>query len=164
MYEINRDQAFVTSFGPFSDLSCKIVHWPRISGLPIRAKYKHFRTIWEHAFDNSPTDFNSSSLKWWSSRHGSGYFVELLRRFVRQLTMSFHTFLGMTFHVIGPRKRYSDVPSMVIFQLLLLKFWIQAWFKNCQQYLCLFHIVFWVHPRYTWSRNDVGSPKINFFV
>ena len=40
----------------------------RISGLPIRAKYKHFRTIWEHTCDNSPTDFiSSSSLKWWSS-------------------------------------------------------------------------------------------------
>ena len=35
----------------------------KISGLPIRAKYKHFRTIREHAFDISPTDFNSSSLK-----------------------------------------------------------------------------------------------------
>ena len=40
-----------------------------ISGLPIRAKYKHFRTIWEHTFENSPTDLNSS-LKWWSSMRG----------------------------------------------------------------------------------------------
>ena len=37
---------------------------------PIRAKYKHFRTIWEHICDNSPTDFISSSVKWWSSMHG----------------------------------------------------------------------------------------------
>ena len=28
----------------------------RISGLPIRAKYEHFRTIGEHTFDNFPTD------------------------------------------------------------------------------------------------------------
>ena len=42
----------------------------RISGRPIRAKYKHFRTIWDHTCDNSPTDFISSSLKWWSSMHG----------------------------------------------------------------------------------------------
>ena len=34
----------------------------------------------------------------------SRYFVELLSRLVRQLTMSFHTFLGMTFHIIGPRR------------------------------------------------------------
>ena len=31
---------------------------------------KNFRTIWEHTFDNSPMDFNSSSLKRWSSMHG----------------------------------------------------------------------------------------------
>ena len=42
----------------------------KTSGRPILAKYKHFRTIWEHVFDNSPTDFVSSSLKWWSSMHG----------------------------------------------------------------------------------------------
>ena len=35
----------------------------RTSGLPIRAKKKHFRTIWEHSCDNSPTDFNSSSCQ-----------------------------------------------------------------------------------------------------
>ena len=38
--------------------------------LPIRAKYKHFSTLWEHTCDNSPTGFVSSSLKWWSSMHG----------------------------------------------------------------------------------------------
>ena len=27
-----------------------------ISGLPIRAKYRDFRTIWEHTCDTSPTD------------------------------------------------------------------------------------------------------------
>ena len=42
----------------------------KISGLPIRAKYRHFKTICGQTFDNSPTDFNSSSLKWWSSMHG----------------------------------------------------------------------------------------------
>ena len=39
-------------------------------------------------------------------------------------------------------KKYEDFLSMVIFQLLLRKFWIQTWFCNCQQYLCLFHTVF----------------------
>ena len=54
-------------------------------------------------------------------------------------------------------KKYTDFSSMVIFLLLLRKFWIQTWFCNCQQYFCLFHICLWVHPRDTWSRNDVGS-------
>ena len=40
----------------------------------------------------------------------SRYFIELLHRLVCQLTISFHTFLGMTFHVIGRRKirRFSE--------------------------------------------------------
>ena len=44
----------------------------RISGLlPMRAKYKHFRSIFEQTFDNSPTDFSSASLNWWSSMDGA---------------------------------------------------------------------------------------------
>ena len=40
----------------------------------------------------------------------SGYFVELLRRLVRQLTIPFHTFLGMTLHVIDHEgmRRFSE--------------------------------------------------------
>ena len=34
----------------------------------------------------------------------SRYFVELLSRLVCQLTISFHTFLGMTVHAIAPRR------------------------------------------------------------
>ena len=33
-----------------------------MSGLPIRAKYKHLKTMCEHTFDNSPTDSSSSFL------------------------------------------------------------------------------------------------------
>ena len=43
-------------------------------------------------------------------------------------------------------KKYTNFPIMVIFQWLLRKFWIQTWFCNCQQYLCLFHIVFECTP------------------
>ena len=128
----------------------------RISGLPIHAKYKHVRTIWEDTFNNSPTDFSSSSsvvvIDVWTR-----YFVELLSCPVCQLTISFHTFRGMTFHIVGHR-RNKDFPSMVIFQLLLLKFWIQTWLCNCQQYLCLFHIVFQCIPSFH-DQENVGSPK-----
>ena len=57
MYEINR----------FWRLSQALVHFVidlaslftdhKMSGRPIRAKYKHFRTICEQTSDNSPTDF-----------------------------------------------------------------------------------------------------------
>ena len=50
-------------------------------------------------------------------------------------------------------KKYADFPSMVIFQLLLRKFWIRTWFCNCQQHLCFFHIVF----KYTPGTHDRGK-------
>ena len=63
----------------FNRLSQALVHFVinranliadhNISGRPILAKYKHFRTISEHTFDNPPTDFNSSFWKWWSSTY-----------------------------------------------------------------------------------------------
>ena len=34
-----------------------------MSGLPIRAKYKHFKTICEHTLDNSQIDSSSSFLE-----------------------------------------------------------------------------------------------------
>ena len=62
-FEINR----------FSRLSQALVHFVmdrtslftdhKISGRPILARYNHFRTIGEQVLDNSPRDFNSSSLK-----------------------------------------------------------------------------------------------------
>ena len=58
---------------------------------PIRAKFRHFRTICAHTYDNSPTDPNSSSFMTWSCN-----FVLLLSCFVRECTISFHTFLCMT--------------------------------------------------------------------
>ena len=48
-------QAFGTSFCPFCHS---------------RAKVQHFRTIWEHTVDNSPTHPISSCLNWWSSMRG----------------------------------------------------------------------------------------------
>ena len=70
IYEINRFRRLSHVLAHFVIDRASLFTDHRISGLPIRAKYKHFITIWEHTFDNSPTDFNSSSLKWWSSMHG----------------------------------------------------------------------------------------------
>ena len=63
-------QAFVTGLGPLCYGSCEFIHWPWNIRWSNFARCKHFRTIWEHVFDNSPTDSVSSSLKWWSSMHG----------------------------------------------------------------------------------------------
>ena len=50
-------------------------------------------------------------------------------------------------------KKYKDFPSMVMFQLLLRKFWIRTWLYICQQYPCSFHTVF----EYTTVVRDLGK-------
>ena len=70
IYEINRFRRLSQALVHFVIDRASLFTDHRISGLPILAKYKNFRTIWDDTFDNSPTDFNSSSLKWWSSMHG----------------------------------------------------------------------------------------------
>ena len=68
MYEIN----LASSLSPpvhFGDWSSKFVHW-WTSGLPIRARYKHVKTMCEQTADNSPTDSSSSCMNWWSSKKG----------------------------------------------------------------------------------------------
>ena len=70
MKEIIRDKCLSQALVHFVIDRASLFTDHTISGRPIRAKYKHSRTIWEHICDNSPTDFISSSLKWWSSMHG----------------------------------------------------------------------------------------------
>ena len=71
IYEINRFRRLSQALVHFVMDRASLFTDHRISGLPKRTKYKHFRTIWEHVLNNSPTDFVSSSLKWWSSMHGA---------------------------------------------------------------------------------------------
>ena len=69
IYEINRFRRLSQALVHFVMARASLFIDHKISGRPILATYKHFRTIWEHTCDNSPTDFVSSS-KWWSSMHG----------------------------------------------------------------------------------------------
>ena len=133
----------------------------RILGFPTRAKIQHFRTIWEHTFWQVSHGFHFFFLEMMVVNGWSWYFVELLSRFVRQLTISFHTFPWHDLPCRRTTKKYENFPSIVIFQLLQQKFWIQTWFGNCQKYLCLFHIVF------QYSTHDRGKMlvlPINSFV
>ena len=93
----------------------------------------------------------------------SRYFVELLSRLVRQLTISFPTLLCMTQPCHKTMKKYEDFEGMVISLLLPQKFAIQTWFCNCPQYLCLFRIVVECSPDF----HDLGNMlvlQINFFI
>ena len=104
-WEIKRAMRLSQDFVHFVTARASLFTDHKISSLPIRAKYRHFRTICEQTVDNSPTDSLSSSLNWWSSMHG----VATLKScwvvwFICKFAVSFHTFLRVTFHVIGPRR------------------------------------------------------------
>ena len=70
MYEIKRAKRLSQALVHLVTARATVFTDHKISGPPMRAKYMHFRTIWAHTFDNSPTDPINSSLKWWSSTHG----------------------------------------------------------------------------------------------
>ena len=88
----------------------------------------------------------------------SRYFVELLRRLVGQLTISFHTLLCMTSHVIRPSKKYEDFEGMVISLLPRGNSRFEHGSVIVHNFFLIWHCR-WVQPKYTWSTKDVGSPK-----
>ena len=60
MYEIKRAERLSQALVHVVTARASLFGDKRVSG---RARHKHFRTICEHTFDNSPTDSGSSSLK-----------------------------------------------------------------------------------------------------
>ena len=97
-------QAFVTSSGPFRNRSCKFVHWPENIKSSITCQVQAFQNNFRGYFWQFSHGFQFFFLEMMVVNAWSWYFVELLSRLVCQLTISFTTFLGMTFHVIGPRR------------------------------------------------------------
>ena len=92
----------------FWDRSCKFVHWPWNIGSSNTCQVQIFQNnlgayLWQfsHGFHFFFEMMVISAWNW--------YFVELLSRPARQLTISFHTSLGMTFHVIGPRRNTKSL-------------------------------------------------------
>ena len=136
-----------------------------MSGTPIRAKYRHFRTICEQTVDNSPTD-PISSFFWWSSRHGVCDVVYLLRCFIRQLSISLHSFLCMTFHITAPSGNVCA--KFLRIRLLFFRscrdFGIQTYFYNCPQYLCFLDSLVEYNPDRHGQGMMSGLPKSTSFT
>ena len=122
MYEINRFRRLSQALVHFVMDRASLFTDHRISGRPIRAKYRHFRTIWEHTCDNSPTDFISSSLKWWSSMHATCWLTHNIAPHISLHDPPYHKTM----------KKYEDSEGMVVSLFLPRKCWIQTWFCSCQ--------------------------------
>ena len=89
----------------------------------------------------------------------SRYFVELLSRLVCQLTISFHTLLRMTIHVIIPWRNTKILRELKFVCSSPQKFAIRTWFWYCPQYHCLFHIVFECSPSIHDPRKTLVLPN-----
>ena len=130
-YEINRFRSLSHALVHFVIDRASLFNDQRTSSLPIRAKYKTFRTIWQHTCDNSPQDFIDA---------GSRYFCRvvesycLLTRNVAPHISSHDPPCHKTM------KKYEDFEGMVISLLLPRKFAIRTWFCNCPQYLGFFTV------------------------
>ena len=75
-------------------------------------------------------------------------------------------FLGISFHVVRTmRPLLGEVsPALVFFQLLWQKFVIRTFSLHWSTIFSFALHSRWVHPKYTWSRYDVGSPRSTSFI
>ena len=154
MYEINRFRRLPQALVHFVIDLASLFTDHRISDLPIRSKYKHFRKIWEHTCDNSSNKFH---FFFFFEVVVIGCMELVLCGIVEPSCLLTHSIVPhISWHDLPYRRttmRFENSESMEIFQLLLRKFWIQTWLCNCPQYLCLFHNVFECSP----SIHDQGT-------
>ena len=126
----------------------------RISGRPIRAKYKHFRqfeTILQHI----------SILLLYSGGHRCREWI--LCRVVESSCLLTHN-IAPHISLHDPpyhktMKKYEDFEGMIVSLFPPRKFAIHTWFCNCPQYFDLLRIDVECTPSIHDSRKDVGSPK-----
>ena len=124
----------------------------------ILSRYKHFRTIWEHVFENSPTNF--VQLLW---SDGQSIHEKILCGVVESSYFLTHNFAprisSRDFPYPKTMKKYEDFEGMEIFPLHQQKFTIQTWLCTCPQYLYLFRIVFENIPSLHDPRKMLVLPK-----
>ena len=119
-------QAFVTCCGPFRTWSCKFVHWPKNIRSSNKCQVQAFQNnleayLWQFSYRFHFFLFKVEVIDAWSR-----YFVELLSRLVCQLTISLHTFLRMTFHIIRP---WRNTKILGVWKFCSSTCW-NSWFKH----------------------------------
>ena len=82
MYEIKRARLLSHALVHFVIARANLLTDHRISGLPLRAKYRHFRTSWEHYIWQSSKGFQFFFFELMVIKTWCWYFVKLLNCFV----------------------------------------------------------------------------------
>ena len=135
----------------------RLVHWVtaraslftdhKISGLPMRAKY---RLLFE----------NNLGANFWRFSNRSPVLLKLMVVNAQGCDFSLH---DLPYHRTMKRCSRQVYLYLVAFLKIQQRFWIETYFYNCPQYLCLVWHSRWIQPKSTWSKNDVGSPKSTCF-
>ena len=161
-------KAFVTGSSPFCDSSCKFVYGPKECEV---YQFAPGTSIWRHCVSilwRILRPFPVLPFWSWSSKHGVGKLYNcsvFLLASSRYLSMHFFAWPSITYDpatVCGwgfsHPGNFSVAPVEIRGSNIFLYFSIILSFDlhSC-----------WVHPEYTWSRNEFGSPRptsfINFF-
>ena len=176
MFQIKRTKRLSQAPVHFVSARAGLLTDQKMSGLPILTEYTQFNIIREQTSASSPTDSTSSCLNWWSSRQGLD-FVQLLHLIVCQFAVSLGTFLRVSFHVMRPSDRLRVNDHAIVFpwdfsqpgdlSVALAEIRDSNIFLYSSLIFSFDLHSHWVRKKYTWSRNDVGSPWstsfINFF-
>ena len=131
----------------------------RMSGPPIRAKYTHLKTIWEHTSDTSATVSNSSWRCDLQSKAAELCTIAPSLLFASSQYLSTHFFACPSMsqdHAIvfawgfsHPGNCSVAVADIRDSNISLFWFIVSSFGLHSR----------WVHPTYTWSRNDVRSSR-----
>ena len=155
--------AFVTGFGPFCNRSCKFcsltIEYQVFQSVPSVSILQQFERI---LVTNSPTDF---IFPLWNDGHQCMELI--LCRVVESSCLPTHNIVPhISWHDLPGNKttkKYANSQSMEVFQFTPRKFVIQTWPCICQQYLCLFHVVFECSPSYH-DQGKMWFSQIDFFM
>ena len=165
MYEINLANRLSHAWVHFRTALASLFTDHKMSGLPIRAKYKHFSTICEQTWDNSPTDSSSSCLSWWSSKQRletlnscSVFFCLLIHSIARRIFEHVLPCRGTT-----PLFLRETFPTLAIFSVAPAEIRDSNIFENSSMFSFGLHSR-WVHPKYKGSGHEVGSPRSTSFI
>ena len=165
MYEINLAKRLSQAWVHFVTARASLLTDHKMSGLSRRAKYKHFKTMCDHTFDNSQTDSSSSFLNWWS---------------FKQRVETFYSCSNFVFAISQYRSTHLRAcPSMSQDHAAVFawgfshsgNFSVATVEIRASNIFAYFPIMIsfglqsrWVHPKSSWSRNDVGSSRSTFFI
>ena len=119
MCEIKRAKRLSQALVNFVTACAHLFTDNRMSSLPMRAKYRHCKTIWEQTSDNSPTVPNSSFFELMVVKTWCGDLAQLLDCLVCQFAVPFNAFLRMSLlrsnicTIFSDSSSFSDAPVKI---------------------------------------------------